>query len=57
MANTDIIMPLESGTELPVVREIGFSDLKLALEKGFDDFRAMPTHDNCSPLRDGVTQG
>jgi uncharacterized membrane protein len=44
MANTDIIMPLESGTELPVVREIGFSDLKLALEKGFDDFRAMPTH-------------
>ena len=28
----------------PVVRKIGFADIGKALAKGFDDFRAMPSH-------------
>lgn len=38
---------LTSGAEVqefPVVRKIGFTDLKRALFEGFDDFRAMPSH-------------
>lgn len=38
---------LTSGSEVqefPVVRKIGFSDLRDALVDGFNDFRAMPSH-------------
>src|SRR4029078_13524588 len=34
----------EATRELPVVRSIGLSDLRYALAKGLEDFRAMPTH-------------
>lgn len=40
----DLILPAETGDYVPVVRTIGFDDLKTALRKGFDDFKAMPTH-------------
>lgn len=40
----DIIMPAETGVEMPVVRKIEIHDLATALAKGWDDFRAMPTH-------------
>jgi len=44
MAQTaDVILPTESA-RLPVVRSIGLGDLRYALAKGWDDFRAMPTH-------------
>jgi uncharacterized membrane protein len=39
-----IIAPLEATGELPAVRSIGPADLKDALAKGIDDFKAMPTH-------------
>ncbi len=38
---------LTSGSEIqefPVVRKIGFADLRDALVEGFRDFRAMPSH-------------
>ena len=44
MAHTDVILPTQPARELPVVRTIGLSDLKIALRKGLEDFRAMPTH-------------
>lgn len=44
MATPDIIMPVETTGEMPVVRTIRPADLKDVLSKGFDDFRAMPTH-------------
>jgi uncharacterized membrane protein len=44
MAHTDVILPTQPARELPVVRTIGLSDLKIALGKGLEDFRAMPTH-------------
>jgi uncharacterized membrane protein len=44
MAHTDIILPAEPSGDLPVVRSIGPIDLRYALTKGLDDFRAMPTH-------------
>jgi uncharacterized membrane protein len=44
MAQTDIILPTEPPHELPVVRTIGLAELRGALAKGLDDFRAMPTH-------------
>jgi uncharacterized membrane protein len=44
MANVDIILPTQPARGLPAVRTIGFGDLKYALAKGLDDFRAMPTH-------------
>ena len=44
MANLDIITPVESAGELPVVRTIGLDDLKQALSAGLADFKAMPTH-------------
>ena len=43
-AQTDVILPTEPARELPVVRSIGVTDLRDALAKGVDDFRAMPTH-------------
>ena len=44
MAQTDIILPAEPTQDLPAVRAIELADLKDALVKGLDDFRAMPTH-------------
>ena len=44
MAATDVILPTEPAREMPVVRSIGPMDLKDALAKGVEDFRAMPTH-------------
>jgi uncharacterized membrane protein len=44
MAQADVILPTEATRELPVVRSIGPSDLRYALAKGLEDFRAMPTH-------------
>jgi uncharacterized membrane protein len=44
MARTDVILPAEPTHALPAVHSIGFDDLKDALRKGVDDFRAMPTH-------------
>jgi uncharacterized membrane protein len=44
MAHADIILPTEPAQELPTVRTIGLTDLRRALAKGLDDFRAMPTH-------------
>ena len=43
MATVDVITPLDPTADLPVVRTIGPADLREALTKGFDDFRAMPT--------------
>ena len=44
MAHADIILPTQPARELPAIRSIGLTDLKIALAKGLDDFRAMPTH-------------
>jgi uncharacterized membrane protein len=44
MAHSDVILPKEATRELPAVRTIMPSDLREALAKGVDDFRAMPTH-------------
>jgi uncharacterized membrane protein len=44
MAQPDIILPSETASQLPKVRSIGLGDLRDALAKGLDDFRAMPTH-------------
>ena len=44
MAQTDIILPTEPARGLPAVRTIGLAELRGALAKGLDDFRAMPTH-------------
>jgi uncharacterized membrane protein len=43
-ARSDVILPAEPTRELPVVRAISPMDLWDALARGFDDFRAMPTH-------------
>jgi uncharacterized membrane protein len=44
MAHADIILPTEPTQRFPVVRSIGLMNLRDALVKGLDDFRAMPTH-------------
>jgi uncharacterized membrane protein len=44
MAHLDATVGLDASQALPVVRKIGIADLKDALLKGIDDFRAMPTH-------------
>jgi uncharacterized membrane protein len=44
MAHADVILPTEPVQALPTIRTIGLGDLRRALAKGFDDFRAMPTH-------------
>lgn len=44
MAHVDIILPAQPTRGLPAVRSIGLGDLKYALAKGLEDFRAMPTH-------------
>jgi uncharacterized membrane protein len=40
----DVILPTQPVRALPAIRSIGIGDLKYALARGFDDFRAMPTH-------------
>ena len=44
MPQADVILPTQSTGELPIVRSVGPADLKDALTKGLQDFRAMPTH-------------
>src|SRR5580704_18125229 len=44
MTHLHVVAGSESTATLPVVRKIGMSDLKEALAKGLDDFRAFPTH-------------
>jgi uncharacterized membrane protein len=44
MAHLDATVGLDASQALPTVRKIGIADLKDALVKGIDDFRAMPTH-------------
>lgn len=41
---TDVILPTQPVRGLPVVRRIGLGDLRYALARGLEDFRAMPTH-------------
>ena len=43
-ATHDVILPVETGADRPVVREITTDDLTDVLRKGIDDFLAMPTH-------------
>jgi uncharacterized membrane protein len=40
----DASQALSTSQTLPTIRKIGIADLKDALVKGIDDFRAMPTH-------------
>lgn len=44
MALSDVLLPTQPTTTLPVVRRIYLSDLRDVLNKGLDDFWAMPTH-------------
>jgi uncharacterized membrane protein len=44
MTNLHVIAGSQASTALPVVRKIAMRDLKDALAKGIDDFRAFPTH-------------
>ena len=43
MAQAHVIAGADA-TQAPKVRSIGFADLKDALARGWDDFRAMPSH-------------
>jgi len=44
MTHLHVIAGSDASAALPVVRKIGMSDIKDALAKGIDDFRAFPTH-------------
>jgi uncharacterized membrane protein len=44
MTHLHAIVGSQASPALPVVRKIGMTDLKDALAKGIDDFRAFPTH-------------
>lgn len=44
MAKQSTIVDFDTDTLQPVVRTIGVADLVEALVKGFDDFKAVPTH-------------
>lgn len=44
MSTDDTILPFARTDKLPVVRTIGFADLRQALAQGFADFMVMPTH-------------
>ncbi len=44
MPNLHVLSGAGESPAYPVVRKIGFADLKDALAKGIDDFWAMPTH-------------
>jgi uncharacterized membrane protein len=44
MTHLHVIAGSQASPDLPVVRKIAMSDLKDALARGIDDFRAFPTH-------------
>lgn len=44
MANFHVYLGQDVRADLPVIRKVAPSDIKDALVKGFDDFRAMPSH-------------
>jgi uncharacterized membrane protein len=44
MANPKTITAIDAGEVLPAIRDVDRNDLKDALAKGLDDFKAMPTH-------------
>jgi uncharacterized membrane protein len=44
MTHLHVISGSEASASMPVVRSIGTGDLKDALAKGIEDFRAFPTH-------------
>ena len=44
MTQLEMKVGLDASQALPIVRKIGIMDLKDALAKGLDDFRAIPTH-------------
>jgi uncharacterized membrane protein len=44
MTQQDVLPGAVTSHELPQVRSIGLDDIKDALAKGVDDFRAMPSH-------------
>jgi len=44
MTYLHVMMGSDASPTLPEVRKIGLADLKEALAKGIDDFRAFPTH-------------
>ena len=44
MAHFHLLTGTEAVTAPPVVRRISFTDLRDALAKGIDDFKAMPSH-------------
>lgn len=44
MPNLHVISGAQASEVQPVVRKIGYADLKLALTQGVGDFLAMPTH-------------
>src|SRR3954451_17530536 len=44
MVNLHVISGAGESPSYPIVRKIGFADLKDALAQGIDDFRVMPSH-------------
>jgi len=44
MAHSNVLVGAGARPAQPVIRTIGFADLRDALAKGIDDFNAMPTH-------------
>jgi uncharacterized membrane protein len=44
MTHLDVTVGSDLSQALPIVRKIGMMDLKDALAKGIEDFRAIPTH-------------
>src|SRR5262249_55717535 len=44
MPNLHVLTGAGKSSTYPIIRKIGFADLKDAAAKGIDDFRAMPTH-------------
>jgi uncharacterized membrane protein len=44
MTHLDMTVGSDTSQALPMVRKIGMMDLKDALAKGIEDFRAIPTH-------------
>src|SRR5271168_4213647 len=44
MPNLHVFTGAGESPAYPIVRNIGFADLKDAVAKGIDDFLAMPTH-------------
>lgn len=44
MANQKTMTAIDTGEALPAIHDVNRDDLKDALAKGLDDFKAMPTH-------------